>query len=266
MLPQELYADVHQLHGIERRTALVGRARGVGREACELIFLLDAGYVCTGCDLVHIARMPGDRGVQLLPHMILGEEGLAGAPFFSGAAIVDDGAFLAGFFQVILHGKGCREGARSQHVVAAAVAGAALLKRVAHRNGCLLGKAGQGIEFAEYADDGVPMAVFAAERGLHAAHAGFHFEPVFGEQLFIHCRGLVFHQRKLGIFPYLVAGFGEKTRMAVDIIACCLFISVHSVFSLSGLDFRGVVSGSRCRGIRPGPAPRPSIPCTGRAR
>ena len=127
MLPQILDAGIHQLHRVQGAPAVPGITCRVGGNALEFIKDLDTGIIGPRYDLIDIRGMPGQGRVQIPPQAVSGHEGFACTAFFTGTAKKEDGPFPAGFFQIIFDGKGCGQGSRAQHVVAAAVAGSSFL-------------------------------------------------------------------------------------------------------------------------------------------
>ena len=95
----------------------------MGGNSGELILALDTGVAGSGCDLVHISRMPGESRITLSEHAVSRHECLCRSAFFARAAVEYDlAASLAFFFQILFNCKCCRHGTRSKKVVAASVA------------------------------------------------------------------------------------------------------------------------------------------------
>ena len=99
MLAQKLHADVHELDRVQRAPAQLRRARRVGGDAVEGVLHLDAGVRAAGDDLVAVLRVPGERGVELLPEAVARHESLGCAALLAGAAVERDGAGAAGLLQ-----------------------------------------------------------------------------------------------------------------------------------------------------------------------
>ena len=60
---------------------------GVGGDTLEGVEILQACGVGAGADLVDIAGVPGDGGIQIPEHSVTGHKGLAGAAFLTGETI-----------------------------------------------------------------------------------------------------------------------------------------------------------------------------------
>ena len=223
VLAQKLHADVHQLDRVQRGAAQLRAAGGVGGDAGELILGLDAGVAGAGGDLVDAARMPGQRGVQLLPDAVAGHEGLGRAALLAGAAVEDDGAGMA-VLQIFFDGEGSRQRARAQHIVAAAVAVAAGDKLPALGSARLLGEAAEGVELGEDADDRLAGAIACLEGGLDAGDRRLDGEAFLFQNLAVEFCGLELHQRELGVFPNFVGDPGEGPGLLVDDLEIFLFI------------------------------------------
>ena len=181
VLAQVLHAGVHQLHGVQGAAAVLGVARRVGGDAVELVEHLDAGVVRAGDDLVHVARVPGQGAVELAPHALASHEGLACAALLAGAAVEDDRAAVAGLFEEVPDGEGRAQRARAEHVVAAAVAGSALDKRLMLSAAGGLAESGEGVKLAQDADYRPSGAVPAAKGGFHAGEALRDLEAVLAQ-------------------------------------------------------------------------------------
>ena len=107
MLAQELHADVHQLHRVQRTAPVIRIARRVGGFAVEFIQHLYAGIVRSGRVLVHVRRVPRKCRVQRVPRAIARHIRLARAALFAGAAEIYHRAGLAAQLQILFH-RDCR--------------------------------------------------------------------------------------------------------------------------------------------------------------
>ena len=204
MLPQELNAYVHQLRAVQGGTALPGVACGVGSGARELIDHLQAGSIGAGGDLIGVAGVPGDGGIQVLEQTVSGHKGLAGAALLAGAAIEDDCAMELSGCDLVFDGNGRTEARRAQQIVAAALAAAALAERLLFGHTGGLGQAGQGVIFRQNADFRAAGAVGSGKGRRNTAEILFHLEALLLQQGHIGGSGLDFQHGQLGIFPYLV--------------------------------------------------------------
>ncbi len=216
MLAQELDPDVHQFNRVQSAAPLLRVPGRVGRDAVKLIQDLNAGVVGAGHGLVSIAGMPGQGSVQLLPETFPCHKGLSRAPLFPGAAVIDDGARAAGFFQPGLDRGRSSERAGPQQVVAAAVAAAALGDGLRGNGTGLLAETGEGVKLAEDADDGPAAAVRAAESRPDAAEILGDGEAQLAQGTAIEVPGLELLQREFGILPDAVGDALEQSGPLVD--------------------------------------------------
>ena len=194
VLPQELHSDVHQLHRVQRAAPQVRTARRVRRDARELVFRLDAGHIRARLHLVGAARMPAQRRIQILPHAVPREERLRCAALLARAAIEDHRSLVARLLQIRLHADRRRHRARAQHVVAAAVAVAAVHHLLALRAAALLGQPRQRVKLAQYADHRLAVAVLGRECRLDSVEARLHLEAQLLQLLHVQRRGLILLQ------------------------------------------------------------------------
>ena len=67
VLPQELYAHVHQLHRVQRAASPLRRGGRLGRQPVEGVDHLDAGVGGAGGHLAAVAGVPRQRRVQPVP-------------------------------------------------------------------------------------------------------------------------------------------------------------------------------------------------------
>ena len=169
MLAQELHADVHQLHRVQRTAPVIRIARRVGGFAVEFIQHLYAGVVRTCRVLVHVRRVPRKRRVQRVPRALARHIRLARAALFAGAAEIYHRAGLAAQLQILFHRYRRRKRTRAQQIMPAAVTAAAGNKRSIFLRARRLRQAGQRVELAEDADHRLALAEFAGERGLYPA-------------------------------------------------------------------------------------------------
>ncbi len=127
VLPQEIYADVHQLHGVERRSTHMRRRRGVSWFAVKTESVaLDAqsaalrrrvhrGGVEVKCR-GQIRKCPGAR-----------HETLTAAALLCGAAVIAHGTRCVCGFQPVLNCDGSSHAAGAEQIVTAAMPGRAFL-------------------------------------------------------------------------------------------------------------------------------------------
>ena len=216
MLPQELHPDVHQLHRIQGAAAVVGVARRVGGLPGEFVQHLDAGIVCSGFDLVDIARVPAQGRVQLFPQTVSGHEGLSGAALFSGAAEKDHGSRSSAFLQPGLDGAGRRERADPQQVVTAAVAVSARRHRGRFRCAGLLAEAGERVKLAQDSDHGPAASEAAAEGRGNIAEILRHREAQLPKLSAVELRRPEFLQGQFRVFPDFIRHCAEEAGMLFD--------------------------------------------------
>ena len=163
VLPQKLHPDIHEFHRIQRASPVIGVSGGMGRLAPEAIEHLDAGIVCSGFDLVDIARVPAQGGVQLFPQAVPGHESFSRSPLFSRAAEKDHRTGPAAFLQPLLDGAGRGEGAHAKQIVPAAVTVPAGDKGLCLGASGFLAEAREGVKFSQNADHRSAAAEAAAE-------------------------------------------------------------------------------------------------------
>ena len=204
MLPQELNAYVHQLRAVQGGTALPGVASGMGSGARKFIDHLQAGGIGAGGDLIGKARVPGEGGIQVLEQAVSGHKGLTGAALFSGAAIEDDRTVELSGGDLLFDGNGGTEAGRTQQIVAAALAAAALAEGLLFGHTGGLGQAGQGVIFRQNADFRAAGAVGSGKGRRNTAEVLFHLEALLLQQGHIGGSGLDFQHGQLGILPDLV--------------------------------------------------------------
>ena len=215
VLPQELHADVHQLHSVQGTAAPVGSAGGVGRHAGEVVLRLDTGVGGAGLDFVGVLRVPGDGGIQLLPKAVPGHEGLGGAALLTGAAVEDHGAGSVGGFQERLDPQGRSHGAGTQEIVSAAVAAAAGDPLLPFHAASLLGQAGERIVLRQDADDGASGAVAGGKGRGDVADPLLHGEALFFQDLTIKGGGPGLLQRELRVVPDAVRHLGDEVALGL---------------------------------------------------
>ncbi len=128
--------------------------------------------------LVAVAGVPGQRRVQIGKNAVTGHEHLAAAMLLARAAVIADGARLAGLLQIVLyrHRRGQRTAA--QGAVPAAVAVAALFHRLLDRAAGFLAQPGQGVELAQDADHRLAAAPAAHKCGGDARQALLHLKAL----------------------------------------------------------------------------------------
>ena len=215
VLPQELHADVHQLHSVQGTAAPVGSAGGVGGHAGEVVLRLDTGVGGAGLDFVGVLRVPGDGGIQLLPKAVPGHEGLGGAALLTGAAVEDHGAGRVGGFQERLDPQGRSHGAGTQEIVSAAVAAAAGDPLLPFHAASLLGQAGERIVLRQDADDGASGAVAGGKGRGDVADPLLHGEALFFQDLTIKGGGPGLLQRELRVVPDAVRHLGDEVALGL---------------------------------------------------
>ena len=228
MLPEELDAHIHQLRGIQSAAAQMGITGGVGGDALEGIEVLKTGGVGAGGDLVGVAGVPGDGGVQIPELAVPGHEGLTGAALLAGTAVEDHGAGELAVLDQLFHGNRRRQRACAQKIVAAAVAVAAGDQGVLFHFAGLLGQGGEGIVLGQNADPGGAGAI-----GGHKGRGDIgsllpDFEAFFPEEIQIAFHGLVLIQAQLRKFPDPVGNGNEVRRPALDIGVDLVFHGYHS--------------------------------------
>ena len=227
VLPEILNAGIHQFHGVKGASAKPGVACGMGGNALEFIKDLNGGIVGAGDHFVDIGRMPGQGRIKISPDPVPGHKGLGGAAFLPGAAVEDHGPLPAGFFQIVLDGKGSSQGAGAQHVVAAAVAGRSFCKGPGLQAALFLAHAGEGVEFAQDPDDGTAVSVGAGEGSFYAGEVFLQLKAVFTKDLFIKGGGLEFLETEFRAGPDFVGQVCEDPCVILDIGGGFCFVSVH---------------------------------------
>ena len=155
MLPEELDPHVHQLGGVQGGAAIPGVSGGVGRDPGEAVNELKAGGVGAGGDLVGVAGVPGEGGVQGLEHTVPGHECLTGAALLTGTTIEDHGAVKLSRGDGLLDGQGGAQRGGAQQIVPAAVAAGILGgEGSALGAGGLLREAVQSVKLTQQTNDG----------------------------------------------------------------------------------------------------------------
>ena len=105
MLTQVLHAGVHELHRIQRRTAILRIAGGMCGASMEGIHDLNRRVVRTGLYLIDILRMPAERSIEGTPHVVARHEGLRRTALFTRTAEEDHRALVPTRLEVVLHRK-----------------------------------------------------------------------------------------------------------------------------------------------------------------
>ena len=216
MLSEELDADVHQFRCIQGGPAVPGVAGGMGTEALEPVLHLDAGGIGAHGDLVGVAGVPAEGGIQVPEHAVTGHEGLACAAFLTGAAVEDHGAPELAGGDGFLDGDGGAQRGGAQQMMSAALTAAVGVDRLPLQSAGLLGKAGEGVIFAQDADPGAAGTEDTGEGGGDAAEVFLNGETQLGQQFHISGGGLVFQQGQLRVLPDLVTEGGDGGGILVD--------------------------------------------------
>ena len=122
MLPEKVDADVHKFRRIQRASAVLRHARGVGRPALEVKIQLEdrQGLSCKSPG--GISRVPGERGIQTVKHTVPGHKGLSVPAFLRRAAKELYGTGKPALFHEILDSDSPGDGSGSQCVMGAAMA------------------------------------------------------------------------------------------------------------------------------------------------
>ena len=85
-------ADVHQLHGIQRRAAVLRRAGCMGGLTVEVERDVVDRQAARRRDGILRGRVPGDGGVEIVEDAVTRHEDLAGASLLGRTAVVADRA------------------------------------------------------------------------------------------------------------------------------------------------------------------------------
>ena len=144
--------------------------------------------------------MPIHDEIQIIINAFPGDEGLADAGLLIGRAQHLHRAAKAELLNGMPPGNGAERGGGAQQVVAAALAGGAVLDGVRMGDVALL-----GVILGVDADDGAAGAVGGHESGGHPALAALHLEAVLFQEAGDQAEGPVFLQAKLGIGPDLIS-------------------------------------------------------------
>ena len=227
VLPQELDAHVHQLHGVQGAAPPLRGGGRLGGQAVERVEHLDAGVGGAGGHLVAVAGVPRQCRVQAVPQALPGHVCLGGHALLAGAAVEDHRAGAAGLLQVVLHADGGGHSAGAQQVMAAAVAAAALDQLVILRAAGSLAQAGQGVILRQKADDRLAAAVGGGKGGGDAADALLHLEALLLQHLHEEGGGLDLLHGQLCVVPDGVSDLGDEIFFCVDGGQSRLFLFVH---------------------------------------
>ena len=149
--------------------------------------------------------MPVHDEIQIIINAVPGDEGLADAGLLIGRAQHLHRAAEAELLNGMPQGNGAERGGSAKQVVAAALAGGAVLDGVRMGDVALLGEAGQAVILGVDADDGAAGAVGGHESGGHPALAALHLEAVLFQEAGDQAEGPVFLQAQLGIGPDLIS-------------------------------------------------------------
>ena len=176
VLPEELYADVHQLKRVKRAPSRLRRRRRMGRLAGEAV--ADDVIRQNGPGRHHVARvrMPAEGRVQLIKAALARHEGLSGAALLGRAAEEDHGSGLPLCFQRMLEADSPHERADAEQIVAAAMSVSVVFKGFLHGNARLLAQAGKRVVFSEKANHGLPASPLGAKRCFQPCDADGHRE------------------------------------------------------------------------------------------
>ena len=238
MLPQELDAHVHQLHGVQRAAPPFRCGGRLGRQTVERIDHLDAGVGGAGGDLAAVAGVPGQRRVQPVPQALPGHVGLGGHALLAGAAVQDDGAALAGLGQILLQTDGGGHGPGAQQVMAAAVTAAALHQLVILGAARRLRKARQGVVLRQQADDRLAAAVGGGKGGGDAADALLYLKALVLQHLDEQGGGLHLLHGQLGVVPDGVRHLRHQFLLIINGGQRRLFCFVHRLLLFHSTFFR----------------------------
>ena len=105
VLTQVLHAGVHELHRIQRRTAILRIAGRMCGASMEGIHDLNRRVVRTGLYLIDILRMPAESCIEGTPHVVARHKGLRRTALFTRTAEEDHRALVAARLEVVLHRK-----------------------------------------------------------------------------------------------------------------------------------------------------------------
>ena len=226
VFPQELHPQIHQLHRVQGAASVLGIPGGMGGDSPETVQHLGAGVVGSGGDLVGIPGMPAQRRVQLPPDPLPGEIGLRRSALLPGTAVKKHGAGKTAALQKTFDAAGRREGRGPQHIVSAAMTGAAGDQGTMRCLPRSLTQTGEGVKLAQDADDGSPAAVGAREGGGDASQAIRHGEAFFLQLFLIQRRRAVFPETQLRKFPDLMGKGGKFAAPFFDPILR-FFFPIH---------------------------------------
>lgn len=203
---EEVEGVGHDLDAVESGAPGVGGGGGVGGASGETEFAGDVGEPGVAVGFIAVEGVPGEDDGGVLEGVGADQVDLAAAAFLGGGAVEADGAGGFGGFEVVFDGDGGEGGGGAEEVVAAAMAGSAIDAGLALGD-VLLGETGEGVVFADDADNGGSGAPFGDEGGRDAGH-------VFGDAEAV---GLEFVAKQGGAFELLVAGFGVFPDLAGDL-------------------------------------------------
>lgn len=209
VLPQELNAHIHQLGGVQGAAAIPGIIGGVGGDAGEGIRHLNAGGVGAYGDLIGVAGVPGQSGVQIPEHPVSGHEGLSGAALLTGAAVEYHRAVEQSCGNGPFDGNGSGQSTRTQQIVAAAVSAASGFQGLGMIQTGGLRQPGQGIKFPQQADDRPAAAEGTGKGSGNAAQILLDGKALGLQDFHIGSRGAMLQHGQLGIAPDPVAEVGD---------------------------------------------------------
>ena len=190
MLPQIVDAYAHQLRRIQSRTAEFRRCRRMGGHSFKSE---EYAYICQsgiGCHTVYISRMPGECHIQTVKNTVSGHDGLAVSLFLAGTSEENHRSLSGILLQISLDRQRCRQGSRSQKVVAAAVAvRIAVSRRRSHGAAAFLGQLRKSVILCQKAYHRLSLSILSLERRGHSRQAHLHLETFFFQNFFIElCR------------------------------------------------------------------------------
>ena len=178
VLPEEVDADVHELHGVQGASSRLGVAGGVAAPAVEVepaaAYDVAAGQ---GGD-VEGSRVVAQGGVHVVEEVVVHHYPFAAEVLLGGCPVEPEGPG----YPVFLHGRGGGEGGSqgsgAVDVVSASVAHAALHQGLLPGQP-LVAQVGEGVVLAHDRDYGSALSFLGDDGGGHPRHAVLYGEPVF---------------------------------------------------------------------------------------
>ncbi len=178
VLAHQVRHVVHGLDAVECGAALLGRARGMSREAVEAELGRLVGKGLVDAREIHVRGVPVHHCVDVVEEAGAHHVHLSGAAFFRGGAVHADRARRAALLEPVGERDAGGDRCSAEEVMPAGVAGVLAFDRLAIGHGVLV-DAGERVELGEDADHGLAAARGRDERRRNAGDAGFDLESGF---------------------------------------------------------------------------------------